>query len=157
MLTIGTVLAILSGLGVPFFIFMIGLVFDEFTSYSTVLSLTIDNASNEEYVCNTTDEKLEKYFSSNDLDQQLRNEIALLSYYTLAVATGYLFSSIISKFLWSYSSLRQTNHLRICFLRSLLCKEIAWYDLNHSTEMHCHITRYVCKSNHAQENIQGKL
>ena len=78
MLTIGTVLAILSGLGVPFFIFMIGLVFDEFTSYSTVLSLTTDNASNEEYFCNTTDEKLEKYFSSNDLDQQLRNEIALL-------------------------------------------------------------------------------
>ena len=141
MLIVGTILIIISGCGIPLFIYLLSLVFDEFTYYSLAVSETNSsfNINNQSYFCSNSNMMLRKYILSNDSDSLLQEEVAKLSYYTVILSTVYLFTSIVAKVLWNYSALRQTNSLRINFIQSLLAKDIAWYDLNPSTELHTYL------------------
>ena len=137
MMIIATICIFVAGCGLPLFIVLMPLVFDEFTYYSLAVSQI--NSSNISYYCATSNDMLQKYLDASDPDDLLREEVAELSYYTFLLATVYFLSSMVSKGFLTYSAMRQTNTLRNNFVRSLLSKDIAWYDVNPSTELHSYL------------------
>ena len=137
MMVLGSVCGVISGVGFPCFILIIGLFVDELIHYRLALSQT--NISSTGYYC-IPNEKLREYISVDDPDSMLYDNTTLLTIYVLVLVGMYALSSVPSKVLWSYSALKQMDRLRIKFFRSLLLKDVTWYDLNPSTELHTYLT-----------------
>ena len=132
MLMFATLLKVTSGFAIPCSILVASLSFDEFIYYQI--------AKNEEYFCNQSIKKLENYITTSAPDNFLENEVTRWMYYMFGIATIYVFSSIASHTLWSYSTLKITDRFRVSFLQSILSKDVTWYDLNPLTELSTYIT-----------------
>ena len=127
-----TLLRVISGFGIPCILLVASLTFDEFIYYQI--------AENEEYFCNQSIKTLEKYITASAPDNILENEVTHWMYYMFGIATIYLFSSITSYTLWSYSTLKITDRFRVSFLQSILSKDVTWFDLKPLAELPTYLT-----------------
>ena len=138
-ITVGLLMSILTGTVIPILALLFGFVADELVYYS----LTIYTSNTSSYFCNTSEEGILRYITSSDPAERLKDEIIMYTYYTIALGTGYLIASFLSKAFLGINSQIQANHMRQALFKCILSRDIKWYDLNASTELHSHLTRYV--------------
>ena len=135
---LGFVAATIAGSSLPLMFLILGFAVSEFTGYTIVTSVTDSNTyynnSLKNYFCNTTNQYSD-YFTSTDPGLLLKDNVSVLSYYLIGIATALFVSSLVSNILWTFTSLRQTKRMRLAFLESVLKQDIGYYDVNSPTEL----------------------
>ena len=169
MILIGVVMAIAAGLALPGHMLMFGDIIDFFIAYDIAgdiqnnLNLTCDNitaslslsdvmntgnmsanSSESEYFCTQEDtggdSNVFRYVMSCDLGSLLRSDVALYSYYYLAMAGGLILAAFLAIALWNWAAYRQTRRMRRTFLWSILRQDIGWFDVNPSGELNTRLS-----------------
>ncbi|XP_072365307.1 ATP-dependent translocase ABCB1-like isoform X2 [Scyliorhinus torazame] len=87
-------------------------------------------------------------------DTPFEEQIAVFSYYYVAIGAGALLCAYIQVSFWVITSARQTRRLRKTFFHTLLRKEIAWFDVNPVGQLNTRLTADIDKIN---EGIGDKI
>ena len=110
----------------------------------TMISLSFGGGDNSTYFCDFAEDQEEsnifKYITADDTGDALQAEIGIYSYYYLAMATALLIASFLSIALWNLAAYRQTLRMRLVFFNSILRQDIAWFDVNPSSQLNTRLS-----------------
>ncbi|XP_038653369.1 ATP-dependent translocase ABCB1-like isoform X2 [Scyliorhinus canicula] len=87
-------------------------------------------------------------------DTPFEEQMAMFSYYYVAIGGGALLCAYIQVSFWVMTSARQTRRLRKIFFHTLLRKEIGWFDVNPVGQLNTRLTADINKIN---EGIGDKI
>ena len=73
-------------------------------------------------------------------DDELRDQIAVFSYYYVAIAVGVLLTAFLANALLNLSAYRQTRRMRLAFFRNVLSQEIGWFDVTESAQLNTRLS-----------------
>ena len=160
MIVVGTLMAIAAGCVLPGHMLMFGDVIDLFISYDLGKDLVenfgvslvatgngsgvggtsfVGAGGNFSYFCNFSEDdsasNILRFLQTDDRDRLLRGDVALYSYYYVAMATGMVIASFLSTLFWNLSAYQQTRRMRLAFFRSIMKQSIGWFDVNPSGEL----------------------
>lgn len=156
MIVVGTLAALLSGVGLPGHILMFGEIIDHFISFDLANQIrdanNITNRSDalmfisdsngsalmigpgQEYFCpiptDPESSNIFLYVTADDLGSVLQSEVATFSYYYLVISFALLLLGFTANFFWNTSSFRQARRMRLAFYRAILKQDIGWFDVN---------------------------
>lgn len=145
---LGSLFGIMSGLTLPLVILVYGYALDDFASYDILEILQNINDSSSSltdnesslYFCTPSDLILDRYLVSSDITETLRAETQHYTYYTLGLAIMVFVASSLSRLLWAITGSRQALQIRLKFFRTVLTRQIGWYDTNSISEMPTHLS-----------------
>ena len=166
MIIIGIFMAIASGLALPGHMLMFGDIIDFFIAYDIAASLrsgnnftcmeyqasfdagnfSFDMGNGTEYFCDQQDRgesNVFRYLSSCNLGDMLRSDVAMYSYYYLALAGGLVIAAFFAICLWNWAAYRQTRRMRSAFFKAILQQDIGWFDVSPSSELNTRLSELV--------------
>ena len=136
---LGSMFGIISGLSLPLVIVVFGFAVDEFVNYN-ILDILQKNNNSLDYFCAINRTVDQQYLVSSDIAKTLRTEIVSYMYYTLGLGIIVFVSTSLSRFIWAITASQQTQQMRLSFLKSVLTRQIGWYDIHSIGKIPTHLS-----------------
>lgn len=123
-MTFGSVLAISAGVCLPIIYYLIGRAITEFSDYTISVEAIESINQSLEYFCDVSNDTV---LLTSD---EFFNQVSFITYYIIGLSLGLFLLTTLSNMLWTFSALNRTKRIRKALLKSVLTKDVEWYDIN---------------------------
>nr|XP_012306296.1 phosphatidylcholine translocator ABCB4 isoform X5 [Aotus nancymaae] len=127
-MSLGTIMAIAHGSGLPIMMIVFGEMTDKF----------VDTSGNFSFPVNFS-------LSLLNLGKILEEEMTRYAYYYSGLGAGVLVAAYIQVSFWTLAAGRQIRKIRQKFFHAILRQEIGWFDINDITELNTRLTDDISK------------
>ncbi|XP_032108922.1 phosphatidylcholine translocator ABCB4 isoform X2 [Sapajus apella] len=127
-MSLGTIMAIAHGSGLPIMMIVFGDMTDKF----------VDTSGNFSFPVNFS-------LSLLNLGKILEEEMTRYAYYYSGLGAGVLVAAYIQVSFWTLAAGRQIRKIRQKFFHAILRQEIGWFDINDTTELNTRLTDDISK------------
>ncbi|XP_003921213.2 phosphatidylcholine translocator ABCB4 isoform X1 [Saimiri boliviensis] len=127
-MSLGTIMAIAHGSGLPIMMIVFGEMTDKF----------VDTSGNFSFPVNFS-------LSLLNLGKILEEEMTRYAYYYSGLGAGVLVAAYIQVSFWTLAAGRQIRKIRQKFFHAILRQEIGWFDINDTTELNTRLTDDISK------------
>nr|XP_004662350.2 multidrug resistance protein 2-like isoform X2 [Jaculus jaculus]XP_045016354.1 multidrug resistance protein 2-like isoform X2 [Jaculus jaculus]XP_045016355.1 multidrug resistance protein 2-like isoform X2 [Jaculus jaculus] len=129
-MVLGTLAAIVHGIGLPLLMLLFGNMTDSFTNTENKILPNVINQSET---------------NSTQISSHLEENMTMYAYYYTGIGAGVLIAAYIQVSFWCLAARRQIHKIRQQFFHAIMKQEIGWFDVHDVRELNTRLTDDVSR------------